>query len=441
VTRQGWLGGSKQGWIILGQDASAGRVVGQGLSPGQASTGGNPSQMQPSEERSAGRNTAECRPQAGVPMNQREINSQLIRGLFDQELGQQLQLLATSDPELHCLSPLARAAHHLLSGGGLSHALAEQALAATFLIASDNAEGLLEGESICTAEQEEVVHLIPIEMQTRDSRRSVDLSFTSCGAVQSMLGGDAPLTPWLRLNCLQFEADQLIALEGDNLLAAYQCQAQKQAPSCYLCDTDFIGSITYTLSRIGEHHVNGPCLCDQKDSREWLDAGLLDELPDTDRFCWLQQLTRAQAESLGITRDQVRYHSSDLPEWLSDQIEFSKLWISPDDLYDSYSKGKVTGYKIDQLLLCLGAGPEWIPGDLDSQVDELAADQDCTHPFPAAQMPLLVLSFTQGSNRVFSYSHGSFCENTDFRFSLALLSELLQVYHGYRPESHADQGQ
>lgn len=374
-------------------------------------------------------------------MNQREINSRLIRGLFDQELGQQLQLLATSDPELHCLSPLARAAYHLLSGGGLSRSLAEQALAATFLIASDDAEGLLEGEIICTAEQEEVVHLIPIEMQTRDGHSSLDLSFTSCGAVQCILGGDAPLTPWLRLNCLQLQADDLAPLEGGNILAAYQSQARKQTPSCYLCDTDFIGIITYTLTGIGEYHVDGPCLCEQKNSLEWLDGGLLDELPDVNRFCWPQQLTRTQAESLGITRDQGRNHGSGMPEWLSDQIKFSKLWISPDDLYQSYSKGNVTGYKMDGLLLCLGAGPEWIPGDLDSQVDELSTDQDCTHAFPATQMPLLILSFSQESDRAFSYKKGSFSENEDFKFSLALLSKLLQIYHGYIPESPADQGQ
>ncbi|MEB3271846.1 MAG: hypothetical protein VKJ44_09420 [Synechococcus sp.] len=374
-------------------------------------------------------------------MNQREINSQLIRGLFDQELGRQLQLLETSDSELRCLSPLARAAYLLLSGGELSRALAEQALAATFLIASDDAEGLLEGGCICTAEQEEVVHGISIEIQTRDSCRSLDLGFVSCGAVQSMLGGDAPLTAWLRLNCLQFQADNLNPLTAESLLATYQSQAQKQMPSCYPCDTDFIGSIAYTLSSIGEHHVDGPCLCDQKNSLEWLDTGLLDELPDADRFCWLQQLTRTQAESLGLTGGQGRHHSPGLPEWLSDQIEFSKLWISRDDLYKSYSKGRVTCYKVDQLLLCLGAGPEWIPGDLDSQVDELAADQDCAHAFPATQMPLLVLSFTRESSRVFSYIQGSFCENTDFIFSLALLSKLLQIYHGYLPEYHADQGQ
>jgi len=374
-------------------------------------------------------------------MNQRELNSQLIHGLLDQELSQQLRLLETSDPELRCLSPLARAAYRFLSGAGLSRALAEQALAATVLIASDDAEGLLAGEIICTAEQEEVVHLIPIELHTKNGHRRLDLGFTSCGAVQGLLGGEAPLTPWLRLDYLPLQPDELAPLEGASILAAYQRQARQQTPACYLCDTDFIGSITYTLSRIGDQHVHGPCLCDQKNSREWLDAGLLDELPDADRFCWLQQLTRPQAEVLGLARDRGRHHSSELPQWLSDQIEFSKLWIDPDDLYDSYSKGKVTGYTVDQLLLCLGAGPEWIPGDLESQVDELAADQDCTQVFPAAQLPLLVLSFVQGSSRVFSFSQGSFCENTDFEFSLALLGTLLQIHHGQLPEYHQDQNQ
>lgn len=350
-------------------------------------------------------------------INCREVNELLVTGNVGEELTRFVELLELENPNLPMLSPLARAAWHLLSRGSISSEEAEAALVSTVLIAGEDSEGLLSGESICTFELEKAAHLIPVKVMSQDGSRMIRLSFESEGNFQCMLGSDAPLTPWLTLDCLA-NAWHSSPREPNSpfdqfLFPLYETVAVHKSPVCYPCDTDFIGMITYTLVDIEGNRVGGPSLLDQKNSLEWPDYGLLEKKPSGREFCWLHQLTLAQAHSLGLARSSGTHQDPDMPEWLADNLTFSKLWIGPDDLHDSYSEGRVIGYGVDSLLLCLGAGQEWSPGDLDSQMDEL----DSIEEYPSTQLPI----------KVFSLSKGLACDDPDLGQALQILDQLVQI--------------
>ena len=348
-------------------------------------------------------------------MNCREINDRLITGACDQDLAQRLQLLELADPGLSMLSPLAKAAWRLHSDHNVSRDEAQKALASTFLIASSySAEELLGGDNVTTAELEQVEHVISIEVTSPLATRAVSLLFESEGVIEHASAGEVAIA----LDKLDIAPGCIDGPTEQDLFDAFENEFRRERPACYPCDTDFIGMVTYRMKSVSDQPVSGPCMTDHSHQIEFSDLGLLQEEPNGREFCWLHQLTREQAGMLGLARASGRHHDLDLPEWLADDLSFSKLWISPDDLFKSYQQGTVNGYEVDSLLLCLGAGSEWYPGAIDTQVDEIDGDLDQISEFQATQLPI----------RAFSLSKGLSCDDSGLAHVLNLLGTLTGLY-------------
>lgn len=175
-----------------------------------------------------------------------------------------------------------------------------------------------------------------------------------------------------------------------DVLNAYARCHRHDSPACYPCDTDFIGIPTYTLVSIGGQQVSGPSLSDCYGIVEWNDRGLQQEPLEGRQFCWLHQLTCCQAETLGLARSHGNNRDPAMPDWLADDLQFSKVWITTDDLQESYECGNVTSYGPGELVLCLGAGPSWSLGGLSEQVDVVDEEVDAMVRFPETQPPLKV---------------------------------------------------
>jgi hypothetical protein len=351
-------------------------------------------------------------------MNIREVNELLILGLLSKEVEQMVALLEVADPGLQLLSPLAKAAWQLHSTNTISPEVAEAALDATFLVASHLPDDLLAGENICTFECEKVVHTLTIEVESKDSKRAITLSFASEGAIQCLMGGEAPLRPSLPMSEISFEQLKPNQLSESQFFDAYETIAIPASPAAYPCDTDFIGMLTYRLVEIGGQPVSGPCFTDFFNDFSCDDLGLLNDWPDSDEFCWLHQLTREQAEELALARRDGRQSDPSMPDWLRDDLTFSKVWITREDLKESYEKGTVDSYALDDILLCLGAGPgwqPWQPDDWQSEVDGLDTSLDL---FPENQMPLKIIHLSKQSP----------CDDPDAGAILKLMSNLVSAY-------------
>jgi len=346
-------------------------------------------------------------------MNCRQINHNLILGNIDSEMKSLLELLELADPGLRCLSPLARASWRLHSKGSVSREEAEAALAATFLIPGDDAEAMLAGEHILSSEFERVEHIIVVEVKTQSSLRTITLSFASEGT--SQYNGDGP--EWITVRGLGYDQLCVPVLTEDDIINAYETKTFKNSPTCYPCDTDFIGMPTYTLVSIADQPVSGPSLTDYYHLVEWIDQGFQKEPLEGREFSWLHQLTREQAETLGLARSNGIHPDPTMPHWLADDVDFSKIWISTESLQNSYSQGTVTSYAIGDLLLCLGAGPEWRPLDMDEQVDEVDEERDALDPYPETQLPI----------KVFSLAKGSLCQDPGATAALQLLDRLVKT--------------
>ena len=351
-------------------------------------------------------------------MNIREVNESLILGSLSKEMEQMIALLEVADPGLQFLSPLAKAAWQLHSTNTISREVAEAAFDATFLIASHLPEDLLAGENICTFESERVEHTMKIKARSNSARQVITLSFASEGAIQCLMGGEAPLTPSLAMSEIalgELNPNQLIE---SHFFDAYEAIAIPAAPAAYPCDTDFIGMLTYRLVEIGAQPVSGPCFTDYFNDFSCEDPGLLTESIDSSGFCWLHQLTRGQAEELGLARRDGRHSDPSMPDWLSDDLTFSKVWITREDLKESYGQGTVNGYMVEDILLCLGAGPgwqPWQPDDWQSGVDDLGMSLDI---YPENQMPLKIIHLSRQSP----------CDDPDAGAVLRLLSSLVSAY-------------
>jgi hypothetical protein len=330
-------------------------------------------------------------------MNNREVNEALILGQLSKDIQQLVALLELADPGLPGLSPLARAAWQLNSTGTVNRELAEAALDATFLIASPLGEDLLTGEHICTFECEKIDHTINIEITSKSGKKIIVLSFSSEGAVQCLLGGESPLTPSLAMSEIELGKSKMNLWSETQIFEAYKSIAISDSPAAYPCDTDFIGILTYTLTRINTEPVSGPCLSDCYNDFSCSDPGLLAEWIEGREFCWLHQLTREQAEALGLARPDGCHSDASMPDWLRDDLAISKLWITSEDLKESYEKGTASGYELEDILLCLGAGPDWQPGDWHSGVDEVDESLDELDHYPETQMPLRIIHLSKVS--------------------------------------------
>jgi len=351
-------------------------------------------------------------------MNIREVNESLIHGSVSKEIEQMVALLEVADPGLQLLAPLAKAAWQLHSTNAISPEVAEAALNATFLVASDVPYDLLSGENICTSECEKVRHTLTVEVESKVAKRAITLSFASEGAIQCIMGGEAPLTPSLAMSEISFEKLKPKQLSESQFFDAYEAIAIPTSPVAYPCDTDFIGMLTYRLVEIGGQPVSGPCFTDFFNDFSCYDPGLLNEWVGGDEFCWLHQLTREQAEELGLVRRDGRHSNPSMPDWLSDDLTFSKVWITREDLKESYEQGSVSGYVLDDILLCLGAGPgwqPWQPDDWQSEVDDLNTSLD---NYPENQMPLKIIHLSKQSP----------CDDPDAGAILKLMGNLVSAY-------------
>ena len=350
-------------------------------------------------------------------MNSREVNESLILGSLSKEMEQMVALLELADPGLPCLSPLARAAWQLLSTKSVSREAAEAALDATFLIASHLPEDLLSGETVCTFEGEKVEHVMTIEFGAKPVKQAIKLSFSSGGAVQCLMGGEAPLTPFLSMNEIGLHKSGPDLLSEAKIFEAYESTAAPAAPAAYPCDTDFIGMLTYRLVRVDAQEVSGPCCTDFFNDFSYDDSGLLTEGIHGREFSWLHQLTREQAEALGLDRRDGCHNDPSMPDWLSDDLTFSKIWITSEDLKESYEQGSVTGYDVEDILLCLGAGADWHPwqpDDWQSGIDDMDRSLDV---YPEFQMPLKIIQFSKGQP----------CNDPDAAAILQLLGNLVSA--------------
>jgi hypothetical protein len=350
-------------------------------------------------------------------MNNHEVNEALILGQHRKDIQQLVALLELADPALPGLSPLARAAWQLNSTGTVSRELAEAALDATFLIASPLGEDLLAGEHICTFELEKIDHTINIEVRSESGSKDIVLSFSSDGELQCLLGGEAPLTPSLAMSAIELGKLKTNLLSEAQIFEAYETIAIADSPAAYPCDTDFIGILTYTLTRINTEPVSGPCLSDCYNDFSCLDSGLLTEWVEGREFCWLHQLTREQAEVLELARPDGSHGDRSMPYWLRDDISISKLWITSEDLKESYAKGTVSGYELEDIILCLGAGPDWQPGGWHSGVDEGDGRLDGVDHYPETQRPLKIIHLSKLSP----------CNDPDAGAVLQLLGNLVNV--------------
>lgn len=350
-------------------------------------------------------------------MNSREVNESLMLGSLSDEMEKLIALLELADPALPCLSPLAKAAWEVHSKKSISREVAESALEATFLIASPLGEDLLAGEHICTFECEKVEHTIAVVVASKSERQVVTLSFASEGAVQCLLGGDAPLTPSLALSALSLDRLGPDSVSESQIFDAYKSSATPASPAAYPCDTDYIGILTYRLIRVGAERVNGPCFTDNYNDFSCDDPGLCSDWIEGRQFGWFHQLTREQAEALGLARRDGCHSDPSMPEWLSDDLTISKLWITGDDLKESYTEGSVTDYVVEDILLCLGAGPEWQPSEWESGVDEVDRSLERLDRYPDAQMPIKIVHFNKSSP----------CNDPDAGAILKLLNNLVRA--------------
>lgn len=351
-------------------------------------------------------------------MNIREINESLILGSLSKEAEQMVALLEVADPGLQLLSPLAKAAWQLHSTNAISPEVAEAALDATFLVASHLRDDLLARENICTFEGEKIRHMMTIEVGSEASTRVITLSFASEGVIHCLMGGEAPLRPSLAMSEISLAKLKPNQLSESQFFDAYEAIAISASPAAYPCDTDFIGMLTYRLVEIGGQPVSGPCFTDSFNDFSCDDPGLLNEWPNSDEFCWLHQLTREQAEELELARRDGIHSNPSMPDWLRDDLTFSKVWITREDLKESYEQGSVSGYVLDDILLCLGAGSgwqPWQPDDWQSEVDDLDRSLDI---YPETQMPLKIIHLSKQSP----------CDDPDAGAILKLMGNLVRAY-------------
>lgn len=350
-------------------------------------------------------------------MNCRQINHHLILGTIDAEMTSLLELLELADPGLCCLSPLARPSWRLHSKGSVSREEAETALAATFLNpgndARDDGKAVLADEQIHSSEHEKVEHIIVVEVRSQSGLRAITLSFASEGT--SQYNGDGP--EWITVREMGCDQFCVSVLTENDIINTYERKAFKNSPICRSCDTVFIGMPIYTLVSIENQPVRGPSLTDYYHEVEWIDQGLQKEPLKGREFSWLHQLSREQAETLGLARSNGIHQDPTMPHWLADDVDFSKIWITTENVQSSYSQGTVTSYAIGDLLLCLGAGPEWRPSHMDEQVDEVNEEKDAMNPYPETQLPIKVFSLTKRSP----------CQDPGATSALQLLGRLLQA--------------
>ena len=165
--------------------------------------------------------------------------------------------------------------------------------------------------------------------------------------------------------------------------------AREKKPGAYPTDKgEFLGSLSYTLKTINDINVDGPeyAYSNGDDSWEGLSEQYIQRFPGTrnDRngqMCWLHYLSDEQAENLGIRAygDAAIGVNADYPAWVSKSVspkDLEATWISPDDLQESYSQGKIAFEKSTDAFFVLGCGADWTPAQHTEDDDQIVEEPE-----------------------------------------------------------------
>ena len=305
-------------------------------------------------------------------MKTRAINLNLILDRVTQEDLSGLALLASHDPELSILCPLAKAAYFRRTIGLIPAEVARAALSTVFAIAGEDGEVLREGESIIVFTNEYVHHSIKINLP---NGMEVKIRFKSEGSISDFLGNSEAWTP---LNSIPESPIEAGELSQEVITSAIAERIRSLSPQCYPCDTDFIGVITYEITSIDSININGFSAVDYHNAFELAHQSIDLEEGDDHSFRWTDLLSDGQLADLG---SKARTHPAE--DW---------EWITREQMLESYQKGEVVKCGIDRFLLCIGSGEQWKPDGVvedewTTSIDEETEDE----AFDAFQMPILTI--------------------------------------------------
>lgn len=302
-------------------------------------------------------------------MNTLKVNKNLIQGIASKKELETLDLLQLEEPDLPILSPLAKAAYKLSRSGDLSADEAAEALSTVFIVAGEDTESLLSGESINTLIEEHVEH----QITTKTGSSEATIHFSSRGSICDYpYNSDA----WCSLEDLTLEKLCGKPLSPKQLETMISERISSGRPQCFPCDSDFIGSITYELIRVNDIPTKPLTVTDHCHSFELSDPEFIAEDTQRHGFHWTRLLREDQLRKLGL--DQNR--STVTPE----------EWIDRSQLIESYQQGELKKVSFDSYILCLGCGPDWSPccGIEDECSTELLEDPNADI-FPPNHAPIL----------------------------------------------------
>lgn len=305
-------------------------------------------------------------------MKTRAINLNLILDRVTQEELSGLALLASHDPDLSILCPLAKAAYLRRTMGLIPAEVARTALSTVFAIAGEDGEALREGESIIVFTNEYVHHLIKINLP---NGKEVKIRFKSEGSISDFLGNSEA---WIPLDTIPESPIEAGELDKEVIASAIAERIRSSSPKCYPCDTDFIGIITYEITSIDSIDISGFSAVDYHNAFEIAHQSKDLEEGDDHSFRWTDLLGDGQLAALG---GKARPYPSE--DW---------EWISREQMLESYQKGEVVKSGIDPFLMCIGSGEKWKPDGVvedewTTSIDEEAEDE----AFDAFQMPILTI--------------------------------------------------
>jgi hypothetical protein len=307
-------------------------------------------------------------------VNTRAINIDLILNRATQEDLSGLAVIASNDPDLSILSPLAKAAYIRATSGPIPEEVARVALSSIFAIAGEDGEALREGESIIVFTNEYVNHSIELDLP---NDKQAKICFHSEGSVSDFLGNSEA---WISLDSIPENPIRGGELAQEAIAGAIVERIWHSSPQCYPSDTDFIGVITYGISTIGDFGVDGFSACDYCNAFEVAHQSIDLEESDDHSFRWTDLLSEDQLVDIA---SKERAHPPE--DW---------EWISREQMLESYQNGEVVKCGIDRFLLCFGSGEQWRPDGVvedewTTSIDEEAEDED----FCAFQMPILTISY------------------------------------------------
>ena len=185
--------------------------------------------------------------------------------------------------------------------------------------------------------------------------------------------------------------------------------AADNIPGAYPTDKgEFLGSLSYALRSINDINVVGPEYTYSNGDDLWdgLSEQYIQRFPGTrnDRdgqMCWLHYISSEDAEDLaiGVDGEAAIGINPDYPAWVSKEVsqqELEATWISPDDLQESYSQGKMSFEESTSAVVALGCGVDWTPAQLAEDDDQLDESPDSLI-FDPLTPPLIEVEIQRGA--------------------------------------------